>query len=84
MDATLKELTGLIKEVNPESRRRGTYFDFAIVYPDLRQGPRCSSRDIGTTVAGQKVRVQCRTWRISLGLLISIMGFPVPRVLMTI
>jgi len=54
MDATLKELTGLIKEVNPESRRRGTYFDFAIVYPDLRQGPRCSSRDIGTTVAGQK------------------------------
>ena len=40
MDATLKELTGLIKEVNPESRRRGTYFDFAIVYPDLRQGPR--------------------------------------------
>ena len=56
MDATLKELTGLIKEVNPESRRRGTYFDFAIVYPDLRQGPRCSSRDIGTTVAGQKVR----------------------------
>ena len=58
MDATLKELTGLIKEVNPESRRRGTYFDFAIVYPDLRQGPRCSSRDIGTTVAGQKVGVQ--------------------------
>merc|ERR1719481_1465145 len=29
MDATLKELTGLIKEVNPESRRKGTYFDFA-------------------------------------------------------
>lgn len=54
MDATLKELTGLIKEVNPESRRRGTYFDFAIVYPDLRQGPRCNTRDIGTTVAGQK------------------------------
>ena len=64
MDATLKELTGLIKEVNPESRRRGTYFDFAIVYPDLRQGPRCSSRDIGTTVAGQKVGVQCCTWRL--------------------
>ena len=62
MDATLKELTGLIKEVNPESRRRGTYFDFAIVYPDLRQGPRCSSRDIGTTVAGQKVGVYCCSW----------------------
>jgi len=54
MDATLKELTGLIKEVNPESRRKGTYFDFAVVYPDLRQGPRCNSRDIGTTVAGQR------------------------------
>jgi len=54
MDATLKELTGLIKEVNPESRRRGTYFDFAVVYPDLRQGPRCNTRDIGTTVAGQR------------------------------
>jgi len=54
MDATLKELTGLVKEVNPEARRRGTYFDFSLVFPDLRQGPRCSSRDIGTTVAGQK------------------------------
>merc|ERR1719334_1631402 len=54
MDATLKEHTGLVKEVNPEARRRGTYFDFALVFPDLRQGPRCSSRDIGTTVAGQR------------------------------
>jgi histone deacetylase complex subunit SAP18 len=55
MDATLKELTGLVKEVNPEARRRGTYFDFALVFPDL--GMRTSqyrSRDIGTTVAGQK------------------------------
>ena len=55
MDATLKELTGLVKEVNPEARRRGTYFDFSLVYPDLRQSPRCQSRDIGTTVAGQRV-----------------------------
>eukprot|EP00092_Neocalanus_flemingeri_P008597 GFUD01009263.1.p1 GENE.GFUD01009263.1~~GFUD01009263.1.p1 ORF type:complete len:139 (+),score=40.31 GFUD01009263.1:391-807(+) len=54
MDATLKELTGLVKEVNPEARRRGTYFDFSLVYPDLRQSPRCQSRDIGTTVAGQR------------------------------
>ena len=56
LDATLKELTGLVKEVNPEARRRGTYFDFSLVYPDLRQSPRCQSRDIGTTVAGQRVR----------------------------
>merc|ERR1719342_1680576 len=54
LDATLKELTGLVKEVNPEARRRGTYFDFSLVYPDLRQSPRCQSRDIGTTVAGQR------------------------------
>ena len=31
LDATLKELEGLVKEVNPEARRRGTYFDFALV-----------------------------------------------------
>ena len=55
MDATLKELTGLVKEVNPEARRRGTYFDFSLIYPDMRQSPRCQSRDIGTTVAGQRV-----------------------------
>ena len=55
LDATLKELEGLVKEVNPEARRRGTYFDFALVYPDLRQGPRCQTRDVGTTISGQKV-----------------------------
>merc|ERR1719411_2382617 len=54
MDATLKELEGLVKEVNPEARRRGTYFDFALVYPDLRQNPRCQTRDVGTTISGQK------------------------------
>ena len=57
MDATLKELEGLVKEVNPEARRRGTYFDFALVYPDLRQNPRCQTRDVGTTISGQKVKV---------------------------
>jgi len=40
--------------VNPEARRRGTYFDFALVYPDLRQGPRCQTRDVGTTIASQR------------------------------
>ena len=55
-DATLKELEGLVKEVNPEYRRRGTYFDFSLVYPDLRsQNPRCQTREIGTTVASKQV-----------------------------
>jgi len=30
MDCSLRELTGLIKEVNPDARRRGTNYDFAI------------------------------------------------------
>ena len=63
-DATLKELTSLVREVNPESRRKGTFFDFALIYPS--QTPRGSyqrsvnqfmdyqSRDIGTTVSGRK------------------------------
>ena len=40
---------------------RGTYFDFALVYPDLRTGNRYISRDIGTTVAGQKVSLKKET-----------------------
>jgi len=53
MDATLKELTGLIKEVNNDARRRGTYFNFKVVAYDLRIS-RYHFRDIGTTVAGNK------------------------------
>ncbi|KFM64398.1 Histone deacetylase complex subunit SAP18, partial [Stegodyphus mimosarum] len=53
MDATLKELTGLVKEVNPDARRKGTYFDFALVFPDVR-GPGYRMRDIGTTCSGEK------------------------------
>lgn len=36
MDATLKELTSLVKEVYPEARKKGTHFSFNIVYPDPR------------------------------------------------
>ena len=32
MDATLKEITNLVKEVHPESRKKGMIFDFAICY----------------------------------------------------
>lgn len=53
MDASLKELTGLVKEVNPEARRKGTFFDFALVYPDIRT-PGYRMRDIGSTCSGQK------------------------------
>ena len=34
MDATLKELTGLVKEVRPDARRKGTVFKFATVFMD--------------------------------------------------
>ncbi|KAG7235141.1 hypothetical protein CRUP_024723, partial [Coryphaenoides rupestris] len=38
MDATLKELTSLVKEVFPEARKKGTHFSFATVFPDpIRQ-----------------------------------------------
>lgn len=36
MDATLKELTSLVKEVYPEARKKGTHFSFNVVYPDPR------------------------------------------------
>lgn len=53
MDATLREITSLVKEVNPEARRKGTMFDFSIVYPNpVTQGFRF--RDVGSTISGQK------------------------------
>lgn len=71
LDASLKELTSLVREVssimptiimiihafsvlhqvNPDARRKGTFFDFAVIYP---QGKNFVTRDIGTTVSGQK------------------------------
>ena len=53
LDANLKELTSLIKEVNMDARRKGTFFDFAIVYPDPRM-PVHRLREIGTTCSGRK------------------------------
>lgn len=53
MDATLRELTSLVKEVNADARRKGTYFDFAIVFPDNRS-PTYRLREIGSTCAGRK------------------------------
>jgi len=53
MDATLRELTGLIKEVNIESRVRGTTFDFVLISPDYST-PRFNAFEIGTTIAGNR------------------------------
>ena len=63
-DATLKELTSLVREVNPDSRRKGTFFDFALIYPSpssrgnyqrsVNQFIDYQQKDIGTTVSGRK------------------------------
>lgn len=53
MDATLKELTILVKEVNQDARKPGTRFDFALVFPDLRT-PMYRMREIGSTINGRK------------------------------
>ncbi|XP_018329051.1 histone deacetylase complex subunit SAP18 [Agrilus planipennis] len=52
-DATLNELALLVKEVNPEARRKGTKFSFALIYPDMR-APIYRMREIGSTTSGQK------------------------------
>lgn len=52
-DATLKELMTLIKEVNPDARKKGTTFDFATVFPNPRQ-PGFLLKELGTTTAGRK------------------------------
>jgi histone deacetylase complex subunit SAP18 len=52
-DATLKELMSLVKEVNVDARKKGTYFDFAIVTPENRT-PIYRMNEIGSTCAGMK------------------------------
>ena len=42
-----------MKEVNPDARRKGTFFDFSIVYPDSRS-PTYRMREIGTTCSGHR------------------------------
>lgn len=53
MDATLREITGLVKEVNPDARSKGTYFDFSLVTPEPRT-PGYRMREVGVTCSGQK------------------------------
>ncbi|KAE9548775.1 hypothetical protein FO519_008013 [Halicephalobus sp. NKZ332] len=53
MDCTLRELMLLIKDVNTESKPKGTSFDFALVSPD-RFSPRMNIRTIGVTINGTR------------------------------
>lgn len=52
MDASLKELTSLVKAVTTDARSKGTTFEFAIVYPDMRSNG-YRMRDIGVTCTGR-------------------------------
>ncbi|XP_060526802.1 histone deacetylase complex subunit SAP18 [Cylas formicarius] len=68
-DATLHELTQLVKEVNPEARRKGTKFSFALVYPDQRV-PTFRLREVGNTITGIKGPDDFKTlghFRITIG-----------------
>ncbi len=60
MDATLKELTDLVKEVNQECRKPGSRFDFALVFPDSRANT-YRMREIGSTVSGRKDPADMKT-----------------------
>lgn len=53
MDATLRELAGLVQEINPDTKRRGTQFEFSLVFPDLTK-MQARTRDIGTVVVGHQ------------------------------
>ncbi|XP_009607108.1 histone deacetylase complex subunit SAP18-like [Nicotiana tabacum] len=54
MDATLRELTDLVKEVAPEARRRDATLSFAFVYPDKRG--RFVVREVGRTFSYPNMR----------------------------
>lgn len=49
---TLKELTGLIRALSPECRRRGTTFQYSVVYANLRSVG-YNTRELGTTTQGR-------------------------------
>lgn len=53
MNATLKELSSLVLEVNPDARRKGTIFDFSIIYPELK-APLPRMRHVAQVIIGQK------------------------------
>ncbi|KAK9840666.1 hypothetical protein WJX81_008397 [Elliptochloris bilobata] len=52
MDATLRELTELIQEVQPAARRQQARLEFALIYPDRRG--RNVLREVGQTSATRR------------------------------
>lgn len=53
MDATLREITGLVKQVNPDARTKETYIDFSLITPEL-QNSGYRMQEICVTWTGQK------------------------------
>eukprot|EP01135_Chromosphaera_perkinsii_P012041 Nk52_evm4s2578 gene=Nk52_evmTU4s2578 len=52
-DASLKELTLLIRETIPEAKKRDTEFAFSVVFADFHSG-RYRFKDIGRTINGKR------------------------------
>lgn len=52
LDATLKELMGLVREI-PEYRAKGTQFSFSVVFPEPA-APNFRMRPIGVTIGGKR------------------------------
>ncbi|KER26131.1 Sin3 associated polypeptide p18 [Opisthorchis viverrini] len=80
LDATLRELASLVKQVNPESRKRGTTFDFALVTPDSRS-PVYRMREIGVVCAGSPSdtdRIMLRDCQFIIGDMIDVAITPAP------
>lgn len=53
LDATLKELTRLITEVYPNTKTKGTEFNFSVVWPNPRSAG-FRMKEIGRTTIGTK------------------------------
>ncbi|XKL61759.1 hypothetical protein PGB90_001592 [Kerria lacca] len=53
MDATLREITNLIREVNEDANEKSTTFDFQLIIPD-KFSSRYIARDIGSTISSKK------------------------------
>jgi hypothetical protein len=54
MDATLRELSGLVKDVNPDAKKKGTTLHFALITPEPGRPTNLRARDLGATISGHK------------------------------
>ncbi|KAI3379153.1 hypothetical protein SNEBB_001478 [Seison nebaliae] len=69
-DASLQEFSQLIKEVNPEARKKGTRFEFRLIYP-TSSAQEYLSEDIGSIISGSTLSrgggttlENCKSFRI--------------------